>query len=345
MKRILLILGLILAFSAGAWTQAYFPNFSDFSAIFQGFADQVATSLPATASIESWSHAYIGQFPHFGVGVTAGGVFLPYAIVQDTLTSLNVTLPPEAQFLQKYGLPFPAVAISGRLGGFFFPFDLGFRVGFIPEAAKDLLGTIGVDYLLVGGDMRIPILQDHGFIPALSIGGGYTYLRGGVSVPDVTGSGNYDIDLFQLFGSGTHILQLTAPDVAFTWQTHTFTVKLQLSKNLLLFTPHLGLGAAYGISQAGGGLETSVLYDQGSGFAAITAADIAAIQDAFTSYGQTPPDLSAQGVLVSAAASGFSFWAYGGVAVNLFFIKVDLSAMYNLLSHAYGGSVNVRLQL
>jgi len=35
---------------------------------------------------------------------------------------------------------------------------------------------------------------------------------------------------------------------------------------------------------------------------------------------------------------------YGGTAFNIFFVKLDLSAMYNIVNGGYGGAVNVRIQ-
>jgi hypothetical protein len=66
------------------------------------------------------------------------------------------------------------------------------------------------------------------------------------------------------------------------------------------------------------------------------------LQHAFAYYGYPTP--SASGFEVSSAANGWSFWVFGGTAINIFFVKIDLSAMYNFLNGDYGGSVNVRLQ-
>jgi hypothetical protein len=343
MKRILVIGALILILVGGAWAQTY--DLAKFQDSFASFATAVANSLPAAASIGTWSPAYIGQFPHFGVGLTAGAAFIPYSTIEETLNMLGVTLPPQMDFMKTYGIPFPAVALDGRLGGFVLPFDLGVRVGFIPEAARKFLGSVNVDYLMVGGDIRFPILKDKGFVPALSVGAGYTYLRGGVGLPNALGAGDTTVDLSTLMGAG-YLLKATAPDLAFSWRTSTITAKVQLSKNLLIFTPHIGLGAAYGISKAGGGLQSSIEYspDFGTNYYPITDAQITAIKQAFEAAGYVAPDISSEGFLVKALANGYSFWVYGGTAINIFFVKLDLSAMYNLLTRSYGASVNLRLQ-
>jgi hypothetical protein len=343
MKKMLLVVALLAALTGSAWAE-FTGTITEFQDYFADFATGVANVLPATASIGTWSPAYIGQFPNFGVGITAGGAFLPYDTMKATLDALGVTLPSEVAFMKDYGLPFPAIALDGRLGGFLFPFDLGLRVGFIPESARDMFGKVGVDYLMVGGDIRIPLLKDRGFVPALSVGAGYTYLRGAVAIPDALGVGDSVVNLSSLMGGGTYNLLATAPDLAFSWQTHAITAKVQLSKNLLIFTPHVGLGAAYGISQAGGGVQSAIQVDDDGTFDPITQAQIDAIKAAFVNAGYSEPDVSADGFLVKADANGYSLWVYGGTSINLFFLRLDLSGMYNLVGGGYGLSANLRVQ-
>jgi hypothetical protein len=341
MKRILVIGVLILALAGGAWAQPV--DYSVYRDSFQDFATHVANSLPIEASIGlNWSPAYIGQFPHFGVGISLGGMFLPYESIEPIVTALGVgSSIPSA--LKTYGLPFPTIAAGARLGGFFIPFDMGFKFGIIPESAKSLFSqNVTADYLLIGGDVRFPVLKGKGWVPTLSIGGGYTFLRGRIGINDIA-SGE-TIDISAIMGSrgwdglAQHDLIITDPDLVFQWDTHTIEAKAQASWNLLIFTPHLGLGAAYGISKAGGGLFSSLTY-QTTDAGMPTMADV---QDAFAYYGYPVP--TAQGIEVVSAANGFSFWVYGGTAINIFFVKLDLSAMYNFLNGDYGASVNVRLQ-
>jgi hypothetical protein len=340
MKKLLLTVGLIVALCTGVWAQT---PYDDFAAGFQAFADGVATTLPATAAVSglNWSPAYIGKFPHFGVGLSVGAFTIPYDALSPVLDKLSISLPSEYQFIEKYGLPFPAVALDARLG--FKPFDVGFKIGLIPDAAREHMGAINADYFLIGGDLRLPILREKGFVPSVSVSAGYTYWRASFGVPDVLSSGDYVVDLASL---GEGYIKATAPELAFTVQTHSFVAKLQASKNLFILTPHLGLGAAYGISNAGGGLSSDILYSPDNiTYSPITQSQIDQISAAFDTAGQTAPDLTTQGILVGSAANGFSAWVYGGTAINIFFIKVDVSAMYNFLSGSYGGAVNVRLQL
>jgi len=66
---------------------------------------------------------------------------------------------------------------------------------------------------------------------------------------------------------------------------------------------------------------------------------------AFAAAGYPEPELSADGFLVKAEANGFSTWVYGGTSINLFFLRLDLSAMYNFIGGGWGASANVRVQL
>ncbi len=345
MKRIPAIGALILALAGGAWAQPV--DYSVYRDSFQDFANHVANSLPISASIGlNWSPAYIGQFPHFGVGVSVGGMFLPYESIEPILTALNEadSIPQE---LKTYGLPFPTVAAGIRLGGFLIPFDMGFKFGIIPESAKDLFSQkVTADYLLIGGDVRFPLLKGKGLVPTLSVGGGYTFLRGRIGINDIASDETIDITSvmngagYTTYGTtpGSYELFFTNPDLLFTWDTHTIDVKAQASWNLAFLTPHLGLGAAYGISNAGGGLSSTMQFMEGG----TPNPDLTDLQAAFASYGYPVP--TAQGVEVVSQANGWSFWVYGGTAINIFFVKLDLSAMYNFLNGDYGASVNVRLQ-
>lgn len=99
----------------------------------------------------------------------------------------------------------------------------------------------------------------------------------------------------------------------------------------------MGFGAAHGFSNAGGGLFSSLTYNNANG---TTLTDV---QNVFETLGYPIPTV--EGLEVIADANGWSFWVYGGTAFNIFFVKLDLSAMYNFLSGAYGASANVRIQL
>ena len=160
-------------------------------------------------------------------------------------------------------------------------------------------------------------------------------MRGNVSVPGVL---NGPIDVANVsFGGGPHTLGFTNPALDFFWKTSVIDAKVQLSKTLFILTPYIGLGAAYGISNAGGGMQSAMTVDGG----AVTPQQLAQINSAFgTSYTSTT-----QGFGVYAGASGFSVRAFGGFSFNLLILKIGLGAEYEFLSGSMAGMANVRIQI
>jgi len=348
MKKTIFLIIIISVIATGAvFAQTYF-EYDEISTSFQEFADAVAPILPFNAAIGlNWSDAYIGQFlavpPHFGFGVSAGVTTIPITSMNKVLDAFSITLPAELSFINDYGFPFPAYTADLRIGGFILPFDVGLKFGYLPkELVKDL--PVNIDYLFVGADLRYAVLKEHLLIPAVSIGVGYSFLKGGVGVPGLLG-GDITLSSFEVpntsGGKDTHNISLTDPSLSFNWQTQIIDFKAQVSKSLLIITPYAGLGASYGISNAGGGLTTKLLLDGTE----ITDDQITEINDAFTAAGETPPDLSAQGIIVSKDVQGFSVRAYGGLSLNLLILKLDFTAMYNFTGGSYGGTVNLRFQL
>ena len=217
MRKILIVLVVLVVFTFSVHAQAY--TWGDFDTAFSDFATGVAGSLPMNAQVGlNWSPAYIGKFPHFGIGSTLGFSTIPYSAMKPVLDRFNITIPSNMEFLQTLGIPFPAWAIDARLGGFVLPFDIGLKFGFIPEALKDKLVNFTLDYLMIGGDVRYQLVKERFIVPAISVGLGYTYLRGGVGIPDLM-SGAQTYYLPPPFA--LNYLTVTSPSVNFHWQTHT----------------------------------------------------------------------------------------------------------------------------
>jgi hypothetical protein len=346
MKRLLCILVVLLA-AAGAFAQTTF-DFAVFQDAANQFALDVANSLPFNASIGlNWSDAYIGQLldvpPHFGVGAALGATTIPTETVTTMLTSLpGVTIPADISRYLAYGVPIPAYTVEGRIGGFLLPFDIGVKVGYIPPGTLASMGIpVDVNYLLAGFDVRYALLKDSGFIPAVSVGGGYTFMQGSVGIAGILGE-DVDVGSFSIPGdpSSPHVFSFSDPAVNFNWYTNVIDLKAQVSKSLLIFTPYLGLGGSYGISGAGGGL-TSTLLEGGT---AVSQEQISEYNDLLEAAG-SDVRLSQQGFLVQAGANGWSFRAFGGASINLLIVRLDLTGMYNFTSGDFGGSVGVRVQL
>jgi hypothetical protein len=268
-----------------------------------------------------------------------GATSIPYDIMEPVFDMLpGYSLPSDMEFIEKWGAPLPAWSLDARLGGFILPFDVGVKFGFIPDEAKVLM-PFNMDYLLVGGDVRLALLKGKGLMPDLSVGAGYTYLDGAVYLPDIVG-GDTVIDLT---GTG-QTLTVTDPDVTFNWQANVIDLKAQLSKKLVIITPYLGAGVSWGSSKAGGGLSSDVTYS-GTG-TTLTQADIDTITSLMEGAGNTAPELTSTSVEVGAQqVDGWAMRAFGGIGFNLWVLKIDLSGMYNFTSGSYGVALNTRIQL
>ena len=312
-----------------------------FEGAFQDFADAAVGSLASTATSGlAWSPAHIGQFPHFGVGLTVGAAMMPYEAVKPVFDMLSITLPSELDFLQTYGVPLPAAAIDARLGGFGIPFDIGFKIGFIPEQVQALLGDVQADYFIAGGDFRFAILQDKGFVPALSVGVGYSYLKGGVEVAGLIAgparsmsarswSNPAGLKYPQLLRSHPR-LHLAEPRDRGQGAAEQEPAHLHAARRVRRrVRPGLvrGRRAALGGHGLQNGTET-----------------LAEIQDAFEPAGETAP--TDQGFTVAAdAPAGWALRVFGGTSINLLFLRLDLDANWNVLTGSYGGNVNLRFEL
>ncbi len=335
MKKILALTAVLLIIAtAGAFAQTNY-QFTQFQKAFQDFASGTASALPLETSVGlNWSDYYIGNFPHFGIGATVGFASIPYSAVDSAMKAFNVSLPSNLEFLKTLGAPVPAYTIDVRIGGFVLPFDIGLKFGYLPPNAFSSGGGVSADYLTIGGDFRYMLVKDSGFVPGISVGIGYTYMRGNVSVPGVF---NGPITIQNVSYNGTtHNIGFTDPNLDFFWNTHVIDLKAQLSKNLLFLTPYIGLGMSYGISNAGGGMQSAMTVD---GHPA-TQSDLDQINSAFG----TNFTLQNPGFGVTAGANGFAMRAFGGMSINIFILKIGLGASYEFLSGSIGAMVNARIQ-
>jgi len=332
MKRFIFCVLLLFVILYPAMTQSL--NFTEFEGGFNTFAAAFANSLPFNALIgQQWSDAFIGSFFHLGAGATLGATTIPYEDIAPILTLFNITLPAELNFLSTYGVPIPAYSIDARLGIPVIPLDVGVKFGMLPSEVKTVLpDNLALDYFLIGADARYCLLKSNLLLPEISVGLGYSYLRGSFGISGLLGTNP------QIGDVNGHTISLQDPSLNLNWETSVIDLKVQISKDILFITPFIGMGAAYGISTAGGGLESEVLLDGNP----IQQADIIAINDAM---GDAAPDLSTQGIAVSSAVNGWSARVFGGIGLNIFVIKLDIGAMLNLTSKAYGVMANLRIQL
>ena len=350
-KSILVIVILLLvgqSVSVFAQTPSTVDLINDFKNGFQTFSDDVASVLPMNSTIGlNWSDAYIGQLlalpPSLGVGLTVGVTGIPYdsvkKILVDTLGGSESEIP---QVIRDYGLPLPAMAVDARLGGFILPFDIGFKIGFLPRALADQVGdNIKVDFLLVGGDIRYLLMkQRFVVIPEVSVGVGYNYLKGSVEFGNVLPS-LLEITLPDSINNfpttpwpSNSKLSLASPDFYIEWETKVIDLKAQASWSLLILQPSVGIGASYGSSHVGGGAKSQLKLNNNP----LTSTQ----KQALSTLGFDVDDAS---IAVFSDVTGWSFRLFGGVSVNILVLRIDAGIQYNLIGKNLGASIGARLQL
>jgi len=342
-KRIGIALALALTLGTGTLF-AQIPSFAQVQTDFGQFADDIATTLPAASTIGlNWSSAYIGQLPHFGIGLATGFLMAPTtglsALAGDFgMTSLTSALGGYSGLI---GVPIPAAVVEARIGGIFLPFDVGIKVGFIPTQANlgnFLPAGMNLNFHLYGIDVRYPLVKEGLLKPAVSVGLGFNHFDGYFSSP--IGSG-YTIGSVHFPDGSTHSMGFSAPDALFKWNSNAIDATVQVSKSILyILTPYIGFGATYGISQAGGGINSSMTLD-GS---AMTAQQARYIEQYYAATGQTISVDPTQGFSILKNANGFSFRVYGGTSLNLWVFKVDVDGIYNISSGKLGLNIGSRLQ-
>jgi hypothetical protein len=320
--RLLALVALVLAAVPVAWAQTN-PSIGTVTNGLTSFSNGVTKSLPLAASSGiDWSNAYIGQlidsnfpFVHLGVGVASGVTSIPVSTINPLLEAFGQPDVPYA------GIPFTVV--NARLGGLFLPFDIGFKVGFLPDALASAVKGFTFKYQNFGVDLRYNLVKSDFWLPDVSVGGGVNYL---------SASATYALGADEVIhDTSGDTLTIPAPVANLSMTSLEFEGKAQVSKTLFfLLTPYLGLDLGYGSSTATAGINSG---------GAITSSG---------GYGIWQPYLgqvTSQGFNLSNSAGNFLLKVYGGTSINVLIVKVDLQGVYSILDGSYGGSVGVRIQL
>ncbi len=334
MKRFVLILMMSLA-AAGLWAQ----NLEDFQAGFEAFATDMASTLSYNATIgNNWSDAYIGKFPHFGVGVSAGLTTVPSEPLEALFVSMGNVEVPSA--VAKMGLPIPAAAVSAKLGGLFLPFDVGVKAMILPAEATEALSSAGIaaDYKLLGGNVRFALLKQNILMPDVSVGLGYNRLTGSISMPLDIPTQTFT---FEEQDSTPHTLEVTQPDLAMDWTTDSFDATIQVSKSLLFLRPYIGAGYSFGKSTVNGGMKAAMLYDG----VTVTDEEVDQMKADLAAAGISVPDISADGFKFGADNNDPVVRLYGGLSLDLLILMFDTQVTYVPKTKSLGATGTIRIQL
>ena len=342
LRKFLALIAAASVFAAPAFAQTATP-ITDLQAGADSFSKALGSALPFNSTLGlNWSDAYIGQLlavpPHFGVGATMGAT----TIKADKATALLSKLGfAGANALTD--LPLPVVTAEARIGGFIIPFDIGVKAMILPQFASDgiksIVKDLSLDYTIFGADFRYALLKGGLIMPTISVGVGFNYMKGGMSVKVPSGDTTFSFTDPSPTSPVAHTVSVTAPTIGLGWETTTLDFKAQISKSLLIVTPYLGLGAAYGWSKAGYYITSKVKYD-GTELNDTTLAQLNTMLSAL----KVNP-VKKDGINAMQDVNGLSLRVYGGASLNLLILKLDLTGLYNLSDGSYGATVGFRVQL
>ena len=305
----------------------------DLNEAVSGFSSQMAKAAQFNSAIGlNWSDAYIGQFlgipPKFGVGLAFGFTNLSIGPINDLVKMMSdAPLPFDA------GLPLPGYTLEGRIGGFVLPFDIGFKIGTLPESIPILEAITGakLSYLLVGGDFRYALVDSK--LLKFSIGLGFNHLNGGVSLPIGSSFG-------PLTTPGDYTLKMDKPEIGLLWNTNCLEFKLQASIPTAVFTPYAGLGLNYSWTRAGYAINAKPIMTDPDGNTVDSRQFLQELKE-YDIKGVEIKDNSIESVLSDEA---FNIRVYGGISLNMTVIRLDLTGMYDLFNSNWGMTVGIRFQ-
>jgi hypothetical protein len=319
MKKLIIIAVTALFLLSAGFAQS-FDIASEVQPAFQAFSDDVAVALPFMSSIGLTRSEPNPRL--FSVGVSAGAVTIPADAFNQVADTFGITLP-EAITGADVGVPLPAYTVEAKVNLPVIP-TIGVKVGYLtPDITRDLTGgDFGVDYLLAGADVTVPIIKGNLILPSLDVTAGFNYLSGAMSMPVDTAGYTVTTD----YGD----IGLSDAELVYAWEAKVLDLKLQASKGLLFFRPYAGLGYSYSMATAGGGFNAVVS-------STLTDAELELLQEA---YGLEIEDNS---FLINSEANGHSFRAYGGVGINLLLLRLDLNVLYGFQTKTLGGGITASI--
>jgi hypothetical protein len=335
MKKIIICIVILCLAAASGFAQV---NLNQYKKGIEDFADDLATILPMNSAIGlNWNDAYIGQLldvpPHFGIGVTAGVVNIPYGpvknLVEDAMDGDSSDIP---SFVKTFGVPIPAYTIDARIGGFMLPFDIGLKFGYLNLDISD----VQIDYLLLGGDVRYCVLEQTVLIPKVSVGAGFNYMKTNATMSGALGSGmTIDTTASSSQLGGVTQLDFSTPDLYLEMKTKVLDFKAQASWSALIFEPSIGLGASYGMSEVSAGAESTMSVTGGS----------ATVDDVVDGLNGLGYDVGGAKLGYTKKVNAMSYRLFGGLGFNLAVLRLDLGFLYGINSGSWGATVGARFQM
>ena len=287
------------------------------------FCGDLKNTLPNTQIQQNvWANSWIGYLvqvgngkfcPRFGLGANVGAASIKLDSFKRTGEAFKLDLGSLPSMLA-----IPTITFDARLGGvkvndFALPFDLGFTLCGVDSSR--IASTFGLDFkdvsfdfFSIGFDLRYCLWEPHVLDTKLSVGAGFYYTKGGVSVKHNGTSAGMD------------------------FQSTNFTLNGQISTKLLFFRPFLGARLMFTNSKVDWYVKNIAWKDVLNDSSDTMAKAIGS--------GLLPTNLNG-------GSDGFAFRpvVQGGFAFDLAVIDLTFSGSYDFVSQVFGGAFSLRFSL
>jgi len=286
------------------------------------FSKDMSEALPFYSTIGlNWSDAYIGSFPHFGVGFSGGLTTMRNESINKMMNLFGMPLPNDLPLVSSKNFPLPAYSVDTRIGLPVIPVDIGIKIGYLPENMLESLLDVGIKNLLIGADVRYVIVNSKVLPMRLSAGLGFNYLSGGISKTFST---------LEIKDKTDTIINATAPKVELIWKTTVIEFKMQASFPYKILTPYAGAGISYAWSRAG-----------------YIVSDLSSIgEDKKRKLKELGvKDVSNESFEAIIKDNGINTRVFGGFSFNLAYVRLDLTGMYDIFNKNLGATFGIRFQM
>jgi hypothetical protein len=295
-------------------------NLNGLQSDIESFADDMFKALPFYSTIGlNWSDAYIGNFPSFGIGLSAGLTTMNKESINKILDKFVIPAN-DISIFSKLGFPLPNYAIDARIGVPSIPLDFGIKFGYLPPSFLESLLETGIKSMLIGADVRYAIINSKVLPMRVSVGLGFHYLDGGISKEFKT------LSLI----NGYKNEEVKDPKLDIVWNTKIIELKVQASFPYKILTPYAGAGVSYAWSQAG--------YE-------ISSQNTMNILDNLDKMDVSDDKKSIKFIKKSGIKSGINTRVFGGLSFNLAYVRLDLTGMYEIIYGNFGATFGLRFQM
>jgi hypothetical protein len=286
-----------------------------------GFSDDLKDTLPNTQIQQNvWANSWIGYLvqvgngkfcPRFGLGANVGAASIKLESFKEMGNAFKLDFGSLPDLLA-----IPTITFDARLGGvkvndLALPFDFGFTLCGVDSSKlglDSLMKDVRFDFFSIGFDARYCVWEPHVLDTKVSVGAGFYYTKGSVSVNNTNANAGLD------------------------FSSTNFTLNGQISAKLLFFRPFFGARFMFTNSKVDWYVKNinwrSILNDSSE------------LMASAISSGLLPTN-------IDGGADGFKFRPViqGGFAFDLAVIDLTFSGSYDLSSNIFGGAFSLRFSL